>query len=586
MPVDSSRDRDMRFSMGAKGARLHMRVVTSVRACCKYRPRGIAAAMVTAALLAWGCGRPAAEQRRNAGEHSSTVQHIRHAAVAGMFYPGDPEELRSFVRDALAAAEVPECPGRIVALIAPHAGYEFSGAVAAHAYKAIEGCKYDSVVIIGPSHRVPCAGAVLSDSDIWETPLGQVPVDRDLADALVKEAPDLFVRNDTPHASEHSVEIQLPFLQMALENLRIVPIVLHDFTRKTCEAVGKTMAKVLKDKNVLMVASTDLAHYPPTGQCREIDMKTIANIEKLALDDIYEWEEEATRRFSGLDVGCTLCGLGPVVATLWASRELGADKVVRLKFANSGQVNPATADHSVGYAAMAVCASKLPQGSQTLAGKGEPATKVGHSSEGGEGKMASNARGTADNLTDEQKKRLLVLAREAISRWVKEGREVEAPSGDPAFAERRAVFVTLKKGAMLRGCIGTLEPVAPLGEAVVDSAISAATRDPRFRPVTADELDALDIHISVLSPMRRVASPDEIILGKHGIVVRQGLRSGVFLPEVAVEQGWDLDTTLSVLCREKAGLPADAWKRGAELRVFTTQSFGEEEYGLGPHARR
>jgi len=179
----------------------------------------------------------------------------------------------------------------------------------------------------------------------------------------------------------------------------------------------------------------------------------------------------------------------------------------------------------------------------------------------------------------------VVLAREAVTRWVTDHTEVKPPTGEPAFAPDRAVFVTLRMDGRLRGCIGTLEPVSPLGEAVIESAISAATHDPRFRPVAAGEIPALDIHLSILSPMRTVSGPDEIVIGKHGIVVRQGMRSGVFLPEVATEQGWDLETTLSILCTEKAGLPADAWKHGAELRVFTTQSFGEEDYGLGPHTR-
>jgi len=199
--------------------------------------------------------------------------------------------------------------------------------------------------------------------------------------------------------------------------------------------------------------------------------------------------------------------------------------------------------------------------------------------------MAEAPLGSTDNLNDDQKKRLLVLAREAVTRWVTDHTEVKPPTGEPAFAPDRAVFVTLRMDGRLRGCIGTLEPVSPLGEAVIESAISAATHDPRFRPVAAGEIPALDIHLSILSPMRTVSGPDEIVIGKHGIVVRQGMRSGVFLPEVATEQGWDLETTLSILCTEKAGLPADAWKHGAELRVFTTQSFGEEDYGLGPHTR-
>jgi AmmeMemoRadiSam system protein A len=150
------------------------------------------------------------------------------------------------------------------------------------------------------------------------------------------------------------------------------------------------------------------------------------------------------------------------------------------------------------------------------------------------------------------------------------------PAGDPVYELERAVFVTLHKRGQLRGCIGTLQAREPLAAAVRSSAISAATQDPRFPPVSPDELPELEIEISVLSPMRPVAGADEIEVGRHGVVVRQGMRSGVFLPQVAPEQGWDRDTMLDILCAQKAGLPADAWRRGAQLEVFTSQVFGEQ----------
>lgn len=203
-------------------------------------------------------------------------------------------------------------------------------------------------------------------------------------------------------------------------------------------------------------------------------------------------------------------------------------------------------------------------------------TKAHEPPSGGEAKMDQAPPGSPDNLTVEQKRVLLDLARRAISEYVTNRKRLEPPTGDPAFDEPRAVFVTLNTRGRLRGCIGTLEPRDPLGEAVVNEAISAATEDPRFPPVRSAEVAGLDVHISVLSPMVPT-TPDEIVLGRDGIVVSQGLRRGVFLPEVATEQGWDLDTTLRYLCVEKAGLSADAWKHGARLESFTTQSFGEND---------
>jgi AmmeMemoRadiSam system protein A len=178
-------------------------------------------------------------------------------------------------------------------------------------------------------------------------------------------------------------------------------------------------------------------------------------------------------------------------------------------------------------------------------------------------------------LNEQQQQILLQLARDTIEQYVENQTVPDLPEGDPAFLPERAVFVTLHKNGELRGCIGGLEAREPLAEAVRSSAVSAATQDPRFPPVQVDELQDLQIEVSVLSPLEKVDSPDEIVVGKHGVMVAEGMRRGVFLPQVAPEQGWDRDTMLSYLCAHKAGLPADAWKGGADLYIFTTQVFSE-----------
>jgi len=178
-------------------------------------------------------------------------------------------------------------------------------------------------------------------------------------------------------------------------------------------------------------------------------------------------------------------------------------------------------------------------------------------------------------LNEQQQRTLLDLARWTIEQYVLNRTVPDLPTGDPAFEPQRAVFVTLHKHGELRGCIGSLEPHQPLAEAVRSSAVSAATQDPRFPPVTPGEVGELEIEISVLSPLREVASADEITVGEHGVVVSEGMRRGVFLPQVATEQGWDRDTMLTALCAHKAGLPPDAWRHGCDLSVFTTQVFSE-----------
>ncbi len=178
-------------------------------------------------------------------------------------------------------------------------------------------------------------------------------------------------------------------------------------------------------------------------------------------------------------------------------------------------------------------------------------------------------------LTEDQQQVLLKLARDTIEQWVTRQTLPDLPTDAPVFAEPRAVFVTLHKHGQLRGCIGTLEAREPLAAAVRSSAVSAATQDPRFPPVSPAEMDDLEIEVSVLSPLRKVESAEDIEVGTHGVMVSQGARRGVFLPQVAPEQGWDRETMLNLLCAHKAGLPADAWRHGADLYVFTTQVFGE-----------
>ncbi|MGI5818594.1 MAG: AmmeMemoRadiSam system protein A [Armatimonadota bacterium] len=190
----------------------------------------------------------------------------------------------------------------------------------------------------------------------------------------------------------------------------------------------------------------------------------------------------------------------------------------------------------------------------------------------------SDERGrTESRLNERQQQTLLRLARETIRQYVSDRSAPPLPEGDPEFLRERAVFVTLHKHGQLRGCIGSLEAHEPLAEAVRSSAISAATRDPRFPPVSADEVDDVEIEISVLSPLERVERPEDIVVGIHGVMVADGMRRGVFLPQVAPEQGWDRDTMLCYLCAHKAGLPADAWRGDAELHVFTTQVFSEAD---------
>jgi len=479
--------------------------------------------------------------------------HVRQPAVAGQFYPGGAERLTDVVAGYLDEAEVEPITEDIIGLMVPHAGYEFSGGVAGYAYAAIQDHSYDSVVLIGPSHRgVPPAGAALSGKEAWETPLGRIAVDRELTQKLLAASDRLRI-DDFAHRPEHSLEVQLPFLQTVLGEFKIVPIVMADFGPENTVALAEAIVSAVGDKKVLLVASTDMSHYPVQQQARRVDEAMLEVIASFSPEKIYAADEQWLGE-NVPNLHCTLCGLGPVVTVMKAAQKLGAERAEVLKYANSGDVEPRTADRCVGYGAVAFV------GKRTPAAQGVESSKEEEDAE----------------LTAQQQQYLLNLARRSIREYSASRSLVEIDTHDPTMHQRRAVFVTLTKGERLRGCIGQIVARMPLAQAVREAAISAATRDSRFLPVTSDELDGIHIEISVLSPLRRVGDPSQIEVGKHGVLVREGQRQGVFLPQVAPEQGWNREQMLTHLCADKAGLPPDAWQKTATLYVFTAQVFGEK----------
>jgi AmmeMemoRadiSam system protein A len=298
-----------------------------------------------------------------------------------------------------------------------------------------------------------------------------------------------------------------------------------------------------------------MAHYPVYEAARKSDAAMLEAVCTLDPDRIRRRDRELMAEGTR-ELHCTLCGLDAVITAILASKQAGVTQAKVLKYLNSGDT-AGDKGRCVGYGAVAFLAPE------------------------------STPTGTTDAdtlpLNESEKRRLLTVARQTL-----EARFglAEKPSLDPGdsrlLAQRTACFVTLKLKGRLRGCIGELEARQPLIQAVAGRAIAAAENDPRFMPVTADELPKIAIEISAMSPLRRVDSPEEIVVGKHGVVVKQGFHSGVFLPQVAPEQGWDRDTMLTILCTEKAGLPADAWRTGAELWVFTANVFSEEEFGMAP----
>ncbi len=501
--------------------------------------------MLAVAVGGLGC-QPTIKQLRAQPEQvapAAAEPSVRPPVVAGPFYPADPEQLRSAIADFMAEAEIPELSGDVIALMAPHAGYRYSGAVAAHAFKVVQGCEYPTVVLIGLSHQYAVSGGgAISGKDYWRTPLGRVAIDTELRTELVSASDSLHI-DDAPHRWEHSLEVELPFLQTVLSDFSIVPILMTDFSPDNTSRVAEAIAEVLVQRKVLIVASTDMCHYPAAEQAERVDKAMLEAIATLDSAEVYATDEELMTE--GVpNLHCTLCALGPLVVAMKVAKSLGADQARVLKYSNSVQADPTTANRCVGYGAVA---------------------------------FVDTDQATASKLDQAQQQFLLKLARDTIQAHLAGNKAPRADTDELAMHQQRAVFVTLHKNGRLRGCIGQLVARQSLIDAVRDAATSAATQDPRFQPVNLDELDNIEIQISVLSPPKEIDDPSEIEVGKHGVIVSQGLHRGVFLPQVAPEQGWDRETMLRHLCADKAHLPSDAWRHGATLQVFTAQVFSEHE---------
>jgi AmmeMemoRadiSam system protein B len=264
---------------------------------------------------------------------------IRRPVVAGTFYPGSASKLRSEIERFLSNSEKVPVDGKIVALIVPHAGYVYSGQIAAHAYKQIEGMHFDTVVMIGVSHRMPFRGAAIYKSGAYETPLGTVKVDDELASELMNQT-DILEFYPDADAIEHSLEVQVPFLQVVLSDFKIVPILMRDWSGMISYAISDALAKVMKDKNVLIVASTDMSHYHPYKEAVSMDDVALTSIKRMDIeqldDDLASGEAE-------------LCGAGGVIVTLMTAKKLGIEGIEILKYANSGDVTGDKSDGVVGY---------------------------------------------------------------------------------------------------------------------------------------------------------------------------------------------------------------------------------------------
>jgi AmmeMemoRadiSam system protein B/AmmeMemoRadiSam system protein A len=430
------------------------------------------------------------------------------------------------------------------AIISPHAGYVFSGKVAASVFNQIDGTKtYENIFIIASSHQEHFTGAsVYCDGD-YIMPYGKVSVNTDVSMLLVDRHPDLFTSNPKSHLKEHSIEVQLPFLDHVMQTeYCIVPIIIGGSDKNTCIKLANALKPWFNQDN-LFIISTDFSHYPNESNARKTDYLTKEAIISNEPDKLLTAVRE--NMLSGTPgLVTSLCGWTSVLTLMYLTYQDDNLEYKDILYMNSGDSKLyGEKNRVVGYWGIAVSQKKIVK---------------------------------EFNITQSDKKELLKIAREAINEAVKFGKtsKPDASGFSNSLKTNCGAFVTLHLNKRLRGCIGRLIGDIPLYKMVQEMAVSSALHDYRFTPLRVDEIDKIDIEISVLSPLIKIKNPNEIQLGKHGIMIEKGRRSGVFLPQVATETGWNLDEFLGHCARDKAGIGWDGWL-SADIYIFTATVFGE-----------
>lgn len=469
---------------------------------------------------------------------------VRPAAFSDRFYEGDKQkltlQLETLFKDETRNV-VENLHEEIRALIVPHAGYVFSGSVAAAGYSRLPTQnKYKRIFILASSHRFSFNGAAVFASGNYSTPLGEINVDTQFARDLMGKS-DLFFEYNDAHETEHSIEVQLPFLQYRLGNdFVLVPLLLGTHNAETCRKIATLLQPFFTPEN-LWIVSTDFSHYPKYDDALHTDEITAnaicSNKPQQLLSVLNDEKIVKTEKLA-----TPLCGWTSVLTLLYMTEKEDVE-FEKIRYQNSGDA-PLYGDKNrvVGYWAIAV---KLKEKEFTI--------------------------------TEREKAELIERARHSISHFVTTGNhgQLPAPETNGILSEKTGVFVSIYIDGNLRGCIGGFAGEQTLNEMVQRLAASSAC-DRRFKPVRIEELDKMKLEISVLSPLKKINSIDEIKPGKHGIYIKQGFSSGTFLPQVATKTGWTREEFLGHCARDKAGIGWDGWKT-AEIFIYEAVVFREVE---------
>ncbi len=420
---------------------------------------------------------------------------IRNPVVAGQFYPGSPGELRSMIEGMVDEKAVKE---EVIGLVMPHAGYQYSGAVAGATISRIK--FKDTFIIIGPNHTGNGKPLSIMTEGVWKTPLGEVEIDSELGKQILAASGHLQ-EDHVAHQNEHSLEVQLPFLQYFKPDIKIVPIILAPASGAVYKEIGREIARAIRESNkeVVIIASSDMTHYESQESAQRKDTQAIAAILDLN-------EDELLQRVQELNI--SMCGYAPAVSLISAAKELGATGAELVRYQTSGDT---TGDYDavVGYAGIIITGMSP----------------------------------------------LVKLASQTVETYVTEGKTPHPKELAPEMRDRAGVFVSIHKFGDLRGCIGTFEPVEKnVAAETIANAISSATRDPRFPPITSNELKDLDYNVDVLTKPEPVKSQDELDPRQYGVIVEAGFRRGLLLPDL---EGVDSVDQQIAICRQKAGIAPD-----------------------------
>jgi AmmeMemoRadiSam system protein B/AmmeMemoRadiSam system protein A len=467
-------------------------------------------------------------------------QEVKKSVIAGSWYPDDKIELEKMINKIYVQAPTLDFYGEVLGLIVPHAGYQYSGAAAVNAYAALANQDIKRVIIMGPTHHIYFKGASILKVKYYETPLGKVELDQVACQALLQTKE--FTSNKAAHAQEHSVEIQLPLLQHVLKDFKIIPIVVGELDKSDYEKIADNLRSYMDDYTII-IASSDFTHFGRRFGYMPFKDNFKENVQKLdfgALDKILHLDPDGFLQYID-QTKATICGNRAIALLL---KILGKNCYAQLiNYYTSGDLMGNYED-SVSYAS--VCFTKK-----------------------------------REELNQKEKNVLLKLARDTLVTYLNKQKlpeiNLKEYNINPRLIQNQGVFVTINKKGQLRGCIGYIKGQAPIYQAVVRNTINAATRDPRFYPMNTAEIKDVTIEISIMSPLKKIDSLDEIKVGTHGLYLVKGENSGILLPQVPGQYGWDKKTFLEQLSN-KAGLAKNAYKEGADIFIFSAQVFGEKEH--------